>query len=120
MSAFTISFRAGLSSPDPGNEPSYRWVSEPVDWKGMQEELLQVEYVIRSSAANDAHLFGEREYYGHVVELSYKGEIIDQQAWPRLLARERNVPERDPLYLPDGYLPEDFNPANPLLPVLEE
>jgi len=74
--------------------------------------------MIEADQSGDDYLFGERKYYGHVAELSYRGEVIDQQAWPRLLAREKNIRERDPLMMPDGYLPNDFNHENPLLPTL--
>jgi len=104
--------------PDSSQAPQFKWVSQPVDWKGAKEELLQVTYVIEADQSGDDYLFGERKYYGHVAELSYRGEVIDQQAWPRLLAREKNIRERDPLMMPDGYLPNDFNHENPLLPTL--
>jgi hypothetical protein len=103
----------------PRNKPSYRWVTEPVDWKGPSgEELLQVTYFIPNEGGQDLHLFGQRQHFGQLVELNYEAELVDSQAWPRTLARRVNVPERDPLFLPEEFIPDDLNPDNPLLPAL--
>ena len=55
------------------------------DWAG-GEESLRMNYVIPSQDSQTEHLFGARTYYGQVVSLLYKGEILDVQAWPRDLA----------------------------------
>lgn len=99
------------------NPPQSRWVSEPVDYRSGEEEL-RVTYFIPAVGMADERLFGVRKYFGHVVKLYYDDELVDQKAWPRILATEVNAPESDPLYLPDDYLPEDFNPDSPLLPPL--
>jgi hypothetical protein len=105
----------------PRNEPKYKWVTEPVDWKDATgQELLQVTYFIPRGDLQERHLFGQREHFGQLVELSYKSELIDRQAWPRTLAREQNAPERDPLFLPEEFLPDDINMDNPLLPPLPQ
>ena len=95
-----------------------RWVSEPTDWQS-GEELLRVSYTIPPQDLQQEHLFGERKYYGQVVELTYKGELIDAQAWPRILAHKLNKPEQSPMML-DQELPADFNHENPLLPNIEQ
>jgi hypothetical protein len=93
----------------------YKWISAPIDWvKG--EETLQVIYILPPQDVQDEHLFGERKYYGQVVELTYKGELIDAQAWPRLLARKFNKPEESPLFTDQ----ENINPDSPLLPRIDQ
>ena len=63
----------------------YAW-DEPADWKGAsREETVHFSYAIAELDLAEAHLFGRREFYGYVVELVYKGEMIDQQASPRRL-----------------------------------
>jgi tetratricopeptide (TPR) repeat protein len=92
----------------------YKWITEPLDW-GNGEELLQVSYCIPTQDRQEEHLFGEKHYYGQVVELSYKGELIDAQAWPRILAHKLNKPDAPPVFL-DREMPPGYNPYNPLLP----
>lgn len=100
-----------------------QWVTLPFDWAG-GEESLRMAYTIPPQDGQTAHLFGEREYYGQVVSLTYKGEVLDVQAWPRDLAaripRMPTAPASD-LMLPEfqDALPLDFDPAVPLLPALE-
>jgi hypothetical protein len=98
------------------------WVTAPVDWAGQGEELLQITYEIPPPSLQDAHLFGTRTYYGQVVELFYKGELIDSQAWPRHLAQKMNsgAPsglDEVPMFLDENSLPLDYNRQNPLLPL---
>ncbi|NIP94087.1 MAG: hypothetical protein GWO24_11800, partial [Akkermansiaceae bacterium] len=107
-----------IREASPVSQREYKWLTEPVDWKDTGEELLQVTYFIPPGDGRDQHLLGERRYFGHVVELHYDGELLDHQAWPRTLARQRNVPEANPLFLPEELLLEDLNEANPLLPPL--
>jgi hypothetical protein len=103
------------------NAPSFKWVTRPVDWMGSNgEELLQVTYFIPKGDVQDLHLFGQRAYFGQLVELNYSGELVDSQAWPRTLARKVNVRNEDPLFLPEEWVPEDINPVNPLLPPLPQ
>ncbi len=62
------------------------WADNKVDWQEEgNEETLNVAYTIPEADPTDVHLLGKREYYGYVVELLYKGEVIDQQAKPRRL-----------------------------------
>ena len=100
-----------------------QWVSLPFDWAG-GEESLRMNYLIPSQDSQTEHLFGERTYYGQVVSLLYKGEVLDIQAWPRDLAAR--LPQ-SPLVAPAGgellpefqeTLPPDFDPNLPLLPPL--
>jgi tetratricopeptide (TPR) repeat protein len=91
-----------------------KWTTEPLDWT-TGEELLQITYTLPPQDPQQEHLFGEKRYYGQVVELSYKGELIDAQAWPRILAHKLNKPNASPVFL-DREMPPGFNPDNPLLP----
>jgi tetratricopeptide (TPR) repeat protein len=99
-----------------------QWVTLPFDWAG-GEENLRMNYRIPSQDSQTEHLFGSRTYYGQVVSLLYKGEILDVQAWPRDLAakipRSPAANPGDPM-LPEfqDSLPPDFDPNLPLLPPL--
>lgn len=103
---------------------SQKWVSLPFDWTG-GEETLRMHYVIPHLDSVNTHLFGKPTYYGQVVSLLYKGEVLDVQAWPRDLAAR--IPQ-SPVMAPDNQqlpeffdpdsLPPDFDPENPLLPAL--
>ena len=105
------------------------WVSLPFDWAG-GEETLRMNYLIPKRDAQTAHLFGELAYYGQVVTLTYKGEVLDVQAWPRdLAARIGQVAPQGgngnandfPEFLEEDMLPPNFDPDIPLLnPLLPE
>lgn len=97
------------------------WVSLPFDWDG-GEENLRMTYLIPDQDSQTEHLFGTRSYYGQVVSLLYKGEVLDVQAWPRDLAAK--IPARPasgaggmPPEIQDS-LPSDFDPSLGVLPPL--
>lgn len=97
------------------------WPSLPIDWAA-GEETLRVTYQIPKLDLQTTHLFGELEYYGQVVTLTYKGEIIDLQAWPRDLAAKMgqtapnpNNANSFPEFLDQDSLPPNFDPTIPLL-----
>lgn len=101
---------------------SEKWATLPFDWAG-SEETLQMTYVIPPQDNQTEQLFGQRSYYGQVVSLLYKGEVLDVQAWPRDLAAK--VPKQSsanpnhpsqPEF--QDSLPPDFDPSLPLLPPL--
>jgi hypothetical protein len=101
-----------------------QWVTLPFDWAG-GEESLRMTYTIPPQDAQTEHLFGGRTYYGQVVTLTYKGEVLDVQAWPRdLAAKIPRQPATGPYdLLPPEFqdtLPPDFDPNMPLLPPLPE
>ena len=77
------------SSPEAETEVA--WVSGAFDWLG-GEETVRVTYQLPQPDKSQDHLFGRRKYYGQVVELIYKNELIDSQAWPRHLAALSNSP----------------------------
>jgi len=98
-----------------------QWVSLPFDWQG-GEEMLRMNYMIPKRDTQTAHLFGELSYYGQVVTLTFKGEVLDVQAWPRdLAARIGQVAPIGghgndfPEFLDQDILPPNFDPAIPLL-----
>ena len=101
-----------------------QWATLPFDWAG-GEESLRMNYTIPPQDNQTEHLFGSRTYYGQVVSLLYKGEVLDVQAWPRDLAAR--IPKAPSMQPGDGMLPEfqdtlppDFDPEIPLLPALPE
>ncbi|MBT8037676.1 MAG: hypothetical protein KJO21_09040, partial [Verrucomicrobiae bacterium] len=109
------------------------WADPKLDWKDAgNEECLHVSYTVPTSDLADEHLLGRREFYGYVVELLYKGEVIDQQAHPRRLhsvhgSKFSPIPQdSNPLpWLPDQHdtlLPSKDHGYgnNPSLPPLPE
>jgi hypothetical protein len=98
------------------------WVTGDFDWSGGEEDL-RMTYTIPRQDTQTEHLFGGRTYYGQVVTLSYKGEVLDVQAWPRDLAARTAQQPATGQGLPispefEDSLPPDFNLADPLLPAL--
>ena len=101
----------------PDYKKDIKWITEPLDWASGEERLL-VHYTIPPQDAQQEHLFGDKEYYGQVVELTYKGELIDAQAWPRILAHKMNHSDATP-FINDQEMPSGYNPINPLLPNID-
>ena len=103
------------------NEPfTEQWVTMPFDWAG-GEESVRMTYTIPPQDNQTEHLFGGRKYYGQVVSLLYKGEVLDVQAWPRDLAArisKQPVVGGGAGVLPEfqDAMPPDFDPDLPLLP----
>jgi hypothetical protein len=95
----------------------YKWITDPLDWASGEERLL-VHYTIPPQDVQQEHLFGDKQYYGQVVELTYKGELIDAQAWPRILAHKMNRADATP-FINDQEMPSGYNPVNPLLPNID-
>lgn len=108
--------KPALSQANAAAQGSVAWPTAPIDWLG-GEEAMRLVYTIPRASAADEHLFGRRKYYGQVVELTYKNELIDSQAWPRHLAsRSRVEPaaSEDPLFLEED-LPFDGSLLPPLV-----
>lgn len=75
-----------IKKADPTSKITHIWSDQKVDWKDTSsEETLKVSYTIPEIDLADEHILGRRKYYGFVVELIYKGDVIDQQAQPRRL-----------------------------------
>jgi len=101
-----------------------KWVTLPFDWAG-GEESLRMTYTIPPQDNQTEHLFGARSYYGQVVSLLYKDEVLDVQAWPHDLAaripKAPSSPAGPAGNMPPEFqdkLPPDFDPDIPLLPTL--
>ncbi|MES2477115.1 MAG: hypothetical protein V4640_15120 [Verrucomicrobiota bacterium] len=96
-----------------------KWVDGNLDFANGEEKLRMI-YEIPSRDVATQHLFGELSYYGHVILLLYKGEVVDVQAWPReLAARIQQAPAGPQLPEFPDMLPNEYDP-NMLLPPLPE
>ena len=120
---FNRSSRGEVVELTDANWVTSRWISLPWDWAGGMEQL-RMTYTIPEHDVATEHLFGELSYHGQVVTLSYKGEVLDVQAWPRdLAAKVGREPQNGfgdlPLPVFQDTLP-DFDPNVPLLPTLRE
>lgn len=99
-----------------------QWTSLPFDWAGGEESLRMI-YTLPRADRETERLFGGSTYYGQVVSLTYAGEVLDVQAWPRDLAaripRQPSTPQGD-LMLPEfqDSMPLDFDPDLGVLPEL--
>lgn len=101
------------------------WATLPFDWAS-GEETLRMNYVIPQQNEPARHLFGTLSYYGQIVVLSYKGEVLDVQAWPRDLAakldKSSSLGQQGndfPEFLEQDTLPPNFDPEIPLLNPLQ-
>lgn len=103
-----------------------RWMTEPTNWETKDEEVVEAIYTLPELERSDVHLFGERRYFGHVVELYYKGELMDQLAHPGRLhgihAKDQYEQTFDPNVLPFGVLPElqGLDRDGMLLPTIDD
>lgn len=103
-----------------------RWITQPTDWSRSAEEVAEAVYTLPELGLADVHLFGERRYFGHVVELYYKGELMDQVAFPGRLhgihAEEQYRQHVDPEMMYFDTLPdlEGLDSDGMLLPKLKE
>jgi len=103
-----------------------RWIANPADWIDNNEESAEAIYQLPTMELADVHLFGERRYFGYVVELYYKGELMDQSAYPGRLhgihARDQYKQQIDSDFVPLGVLPElqGLDSEGMLLPSLKE
>lgn len=121
---FNRSSRGEVVELEDSSWVSSRWITLPWDWAAGGEQL-RMTYTIPERDPATEHLFGELRYYGQVVTLSYDGEVLDVQAWPRdLAARITRQPSNGfgELPVPEFHnaLPPGFDPNVPLLPTLPE
>ena len=95
-----------------------RWLNLPFDFSD-GEENLRITYVVPNQDLQTRHIFGEPTYYGQVVSLLYKGEILDVAPWPRdLAARIPPAPSTNPTPEFQENLPGDFDLNSGVLPPL--
>jgi hypothetical protein len=67
-----------------------QWLSNPIDWAANEPELLDVEYLLPDSAADDS---GEvRKYHGYVIGVYYNNELQDSRADPGRLDKQFPLP----------------------------
>jgi len=94
-----------------------QWLNKQPNWNVNEQESLECSYQIPSMDKIQRHLFGERKFFGVVIELHYKGKIQDQVAVPRMLNyihsqnKDHKEEEFDQMNLLD-----DINSSYPLLP----
>ena len=92
------------------------WADNRCDWKDPgNEETLRISYTIPEASLVDNHLLGRREFCGYVVEVLYKGEVIDQKAQPRRLhsVHSRITSPINKQWNPLPWLPDDDNSLLP-------
>jgi len=59
---------------------SNRWTSPPADWADGDTETLEVTYDLPATSRGE-----QRDYYGYIVRLYYRGELQDTKAEPASL-----------------------------------
>lgn len=102
-------------------EENVKYVTLPFDFAS-GEELVRFTYILPKEDLQQEHLFGKRAYYGQIVELIYKGEVLDADPWPRHLAsynpaaamRQQSGNPYD--QMPEFLTEDMINEAAPLLP----
>lgn len=98
---------------------SKRWLTGEADWEQDEEEILEAHYWLTEQDQTQAHLFGSRTYFGEVVELYYKGELMDQYANPgRLHGIHAADQYKDRVH--PGFYPDEQIPGMQDLPDIEE
>ena len=117
---FNRSTRDGIIPLEDNSRVLQQWPTEPCDWAD-GEETARITYDIPSQDVANEHLFGELTYYGYVVTLVYKGEVLDMKAWPPNLAAKSSQKSPSPLQpqapevLDNQNLPLDFDPNLPMV-----
>lgn len=97
-----------------------RWITGAADWADGIEETIEAEYQLPNLDRANVHLFGERKFFGQVIELYYKGELMDQFAAPGRLhglhAQEQFKHQIQPEMLPFDFDETDGDGTELLLP----
>lgn len=100
-----------------------RWITGDADWSDSVEESIEAEYQLPNLDRANVHLFGDRKYFGQVVELYYKGELMDQYASPGRLhgihAQEQFKHQIQPDMLPYDLLDIEGDGTELLLPEID-
>ncbi len=77
-------FKEELIASEP---PKQDWLELPVDWKDGGLETLRLTYKLPRVDNLEELGLNSRKYLGYVIELYYKGRLVDLVARPRRLAR---------------------------------
>jgi hypothetical protein len=93
----------------------FKWVTGDLDFVG-GEEQLRVTYLLPPQDSQQELLFGKRSYYGQVVKIFYKNELIDTLPYPRHLASHSSAAPPTEDQIPQF---EQFDSEMPLLPPLD-
>ncbi len=93
----------------------YKWATGDLDFVG-GEELLRVTYLLPPQDSQQELFFGKRKYYGQVVKIFYKNELIDTLPYPRHLSAHNSTTAATEDEIPQF---EEFDPESPLLPPLD-
>jgi len=100
-----------------------RWISGAADWADSVEETIEAEYQLPNLDRANVHLFGERKYFGKVIELYYKGDLIDQYGYPGRVhgfhAKEQFKHQIQPDILPFDLQEFDGSGTDLLLPSID-
>ncbi len=108
-------------SIEPASPQSKRlqsWGEAPIDWMGLGEETLHYDYQISENDISEASIYGQREYYGQVIELYYRDQLVDTHASPRTLHAEHAKFKQPKASIFQPHTLPNFNPENPILPAL--
>ena len=119
VSFFDSTLKAGKKEILPAAEglfqTNYEWVSGEFDFVG-GEETLRVTYLLPPQDAQQDHLFGKRAYYGQIVDLYYKEELIDSVASPRHLASRGSAEQQQPNDMGPEFITDDMIEYGGVLP----
>ncbi|MDB9742044.1 hypothetical protein OAB00_04265 [Akkermansiaceae bacterium] len=106
------------------------WLDSVRNWEDSGKESIRIHYEIPIVDEVEQYLYGNRTYYGQVVELIYKGELQDIISHPRTLYKTHAELNYAPVESDLGSdLGLDFNNTddfgdmnefNPLLPILND
>ncbi len=104
----------------PSNRASCKWKDSKVNWEKNGMEYLVASYYLPSVPSSDDTGIGPRTYYGYSIELSYRGELVDQAAWPRILAKKTEIYSSDDFNFPFDGSDVEVNFGSLLPPPLKE
>jgi hypothetical protein len=107
---FNRTAKGGIVQLEDKSWVTEQWMTQPFDWAA-GEEILRMTYTIPRQDTRTEHLFGSRTYYGQVVSLTYKGEVLAVQAWPSDLAARAPQP---PAHAAGDLLPPEFQDTMPM------
>lgn len=78
----------GNIEASPTNPVRWEWMTQPADWKGQSEEVLDLVYYQAGETDLDGAAVLNRRYYGFLVKLYYRDVLQDLYSEPRTLVDE--------------------------------